>query len=93
MNDTETSFINLPELSRDEKLEIWVRRKEISYQILAAVAGISKSVFSRRLSEGALTSYQHKNLVDYGVPPELLPPAIDKRRGPKPKIEIPASID
>ena len=86
MNKSQTSFINLPQLSRDEKLQIWLRRNGKTYMELAFVAGVKKAAFSLRLSEGNLTSEQHRRLVEYGVPAEILPPAIDKKPGPKPKF-------
>ncbi|MDL2279046.1 hypothetical protein LJC15_00080 [Desulfovibrio sp. OttesenSCG-928-G11] len=82
-NISEMSFIDLPDLTRDEKREIWLKRSGNTVVGLASVAGVSVPTLSRRLRDEAMPIDMHKLLTDYGVPLEVLPPADDAKRGPR----------
>jgi lambda repressor-like predicted transcriptional regulator len=72
-------------LSKEEKREIWLRRKGITQAMLAKVAGVSPSSLSYLLQQPTMPSARHAALVAFGVPEELLPEPLDRKSGPKPK--------
>lgn len=85
MNNSEITFINLPQLSKNEKREIWLKRREITLEALAKLVGIKTAAISRNLRNDTMPVEQHKALVDYGLPAEILPDPMDQKRGPKPR--------
>lgn len=82
----QTSFIDLPELTRDEKREIWLRRTGNTLKLLAGVAGVSVSTLSLNIRNNTMPVRQHETLVAYGVPPQILPDPMDQKPGPKPSL-------
>lgn len=84
-NNSETSFLNLPQLSKNEKREIWLKRKEITLETLANLVGVKVSGLSKNLRNKTMPVEQHAVLVDFGLPPEILPAPQDQKRGPKPR--------
>lgn len=84
-NVSQTSFINLPDLTREEKREIWLRRTGYTLKILAQVAGVSLTTLSLHMRNKTMPVRQHETLVAFGVPPEILPEPLDKKSGPKPR--------
>lgn len=82
------SFIDLPDLTRDEKREIWLKRTGNTLRSLAEVAGISLSTMSNHMRNATMPSRQYEALVAYGVPEEVLPDPLDRKPGPKPKTPL-----
>lgn len=85
MNNSQIAFINLPQLSKNEKREIWMKRQQITMDTLAEVAGVKTPAISRNLRNDTMPVEQHKALVAYGLPAEILPVPMDQKRGPKPR--------
>lgn len=83
--DATTVCSNLSELSPDEKREIWIKRNGLTVKTLAEVAGVTASTFSRTLRKPTMPVEQHRSLVNFGVPPDLLPTPFDQKPGPKPR--------
>lgn len=78
------------ELTRQESLQIWMRRNNRPQRLFAANLGLSEAALSRMLRADSISSRRHAELVRLGIPPELLPPAEEKRGGPKRVIALPA---
>lgn len=85
MVNSETTFLNLPQLSKNEKREIWLKRKEITLETLANLVGVKVPGLSKNLRNKTMPVEQHATLVAYGLPPEILPAPLDQKRGPKPR--------
>lgn len=84
MENRTNSCINLYTLTPDEKRKIWLKRNGYTMTNLAKVAGVTVSALSRTLRNPTMPVAQHQALVDFGVPPELLPQPLDRRPGPRP---------
>lgn len=82
-NNVALSFMDLAELSRDEKREIWMKRTGHSVAFLASLLKIYPSVLSRYLLSPEMPAVHHKVLVEYGVPPQLLPEPVYRPPGRK----------
>lgn len=83
--NTETSFLNIADLTRDEKREIWLKRSGHTQAQLADVVGVVPNVLSRYLRAASMQVDHQKALVAFGVPEELLPPPEAKRPGRPPR--------
>ena len=83
MNVSTMCFSNLEHLTTDEKRQAWLKRHKCTLTILAEVAGVSVSVLSRSLRSATMPTNQHAALCAFGVPVDLLPEPLDKKRGPK----------
>ena len=82
--NTELSFTNVADLTRDEKREIWMKRTGHTVTLLASVVGVVPNVLSRYLRSEDMPAMHHAALVAYGVPPEVLPDPVQKARGRTP---------
>lgn len=77
--------ISLSDLTRQERLVIWLRRAGISNAALARALGTGQATICRWINHAdSLPSWRHRQLVEFGIPAELLPPAMDIPGGPKP---------
>lgn len=84
MENTFSSCVNLYILTPDEKRKLWMDRTGNTLRRLAEVAGVTPSALSRTLRRPTMPVAQHRALVEFGVPPELLPRPYDQRPGPRP---------
>lgn len=80
---SEIPFTDLPQLTKDEKREIFTKRQGWTLPLLANVAEISASVLSRHLRNKTMPTISHAKLVAFGMPAELLPEPKDNKSGPK----------
>ena len=71
------------ELSRLERLIIWMRRNNINFSEIGESLGITRMSAGRLCKAERSPSSRHRELVQLGIPTDLLPPAEDVRRGPK----------
>ena len=71
------------ELSRLERLIIWMRRNNINFSEIGESLGITRMSAGRLCKAERIPSSRHRELVQLGIPTDLLPPAEDVRRGPK----------
>ena len=81
----------ITDLSRTEKLEIFMKRKQMSFSDIGKAIGVSKASAVRLLRADSVPSYRYAQLVRADIPAVLLPPAKDIAPGPKPKKSITAS--
>lgn len=71
------------ELTRLERLIIWMRRNNINFSEIGESLGITRMSAGRLCKAERIPSSRHRELVQLGIPTDLLPPAEDVRRGPK----------
>lgn len=76
--------IPVPE-NRREALRLWMIAHKITFVELGKHLGLTSCGVSQAVSNDRIGVEHHKALVEYGLPPELLPRAEDVSRGPKPK--------
>lgn len=79
------SDIILADLSRVEKLKIWMIRAGVSYKALARQIGLTGSALGRICAQDTIPTRHHAALLRLGVPVEFLPQPKDLKSGPKPK--------
>lgn len=63
-------------MSNEERLAalmLWLEEREISYQALADVMGVSRPFIQKMLHRDTIPAKRHKQLVALGIPEELLP--------------------
>ena len=80
-------MINLTqsELTRQERLLIWLYREGITKMQIAKAIGVSPIAVTLWFQSERIPKWMHKQLVDVGIPYELLKEAVDIARGPRPK--------
>ncbi len=59
---------------RQAALMLWLEERQISYQALADVIGVSRPFIQKMLNHDTIPAKRHKQLVALGIPEELLPP-------------------
>lgn len=71
------------------ELKMWMYRHNVTIRYVAEQLGVSETLARKYLvlSETVPTHW-HNQLVQLGVPPEMLPRAEDKKRGPARKIPL-----
>jgi hypothetical protein len=84
---TATRCIDLTEITRNEKREIWIKRQGETLGHLALITGVSTATLSRHLRNETMPVKLHECLVSYGVPAELLPMPLDQKPGSKSRIQ------
>ena len=77
--------MNLTDLTRDEKREIWMKRQGETLESLGAVAGCGFSSLSRHLRNETMPTIYHQRLIAHGMPVDALPEPMDRKRGQKPR--------
>ncbi|CAK7034978.1 MAG: hypothetical protein DELT_00523 [Desulfovibrio sp.] len=79
--------LNLTDAPRIEKLKLFMRMQNppLTFVSLAEPLDITSAVLGKSCSQETMPVYQHKHLVENGIPPELLPIPQDRKSGPKPK--------
>ena len=82
----QTSFdANLTNLNRQEALEVWKRRTGISFAEMGRRIGVTGENVSKLCAQETMPIHRHAQLVEIGVPAELLPVPMYRKPGPKPK--------
>lgn len=71
------------ELTRLERLLIWMRRNRINFSEIGESLGITRMSAGRLCKAERISSSRHRELAQLGIPVELLPLAKDVKRGPK----------
>lgn len=72
------------DLTRTEKLEVYLNRIGSSYASIGDKLGVSRSTALRMLRSAHIPTYRHRQLSSI-LPAELLPEAKDVPPGPKPR--------
>lgn len=66
-------------------LRVWMIRNGLTFpKIGKALGGITGSAVHQMLKAHRISFERHRELMDFGVPGHLLPPAQDVRRGRRP---------
>lgn len=81
------SVPTLSDLTRQERLDIWMRRGGVTFVRLGEICGVHANCAAKLLRQETLPVRHHAALLAAGVPLELLPEALDQKPGPKPKSE------
>lgn len=76
---------NLTELSRQEKLRLWMSRNRWTYARLARSLDITSNAVAKLCNQSTMPVRRHAQIVTLGVPAELLPQPLDVKPGPKPR--------
>lgn len=71
------------EPTRQESLLLWLKRNCIQQGDIASALNIGKNTVSRWLRAETIPSWRYQQLLDFGIPQELLPKPLDIAPGPK----------
>ena len=85
MKQVNLTHTHIADLTRSEKLEISMKRSGVTYVDVANAIGVSRSAIVKMLRADSIPTYRHAQLVQVGIPSQLLPPARDIAPGPKRK--------
>lgn len=80
----------IADLTRAEKLEIYMKRKKITFSDIAKSIDVAPASARRMLLNDSIPTWRYNQLVEAGLPEVLLPPARDIAPGPKSKKLKPA---
>lgn len=83
-----SSNLTQSDLTRQERLMIWLRRAGITKMQIARTLGVQPVAIARWFEAKSIPTWRHNQLVQFGIPAELLPPAVDRAPGPKPKARV-----
>lgn len=76
---------NLIPVNRQEALLLWMRRTGRTYVSLGSEINVSGNAVSKLLGQETMPTHRHRQLLELGVPEELLPQPLDLKPGPKPR--------
>lgn len=79
------SVPTLTDLTRQERLDLWMRRTGTTFVLLGEICGIHANCVTSHLRADTMPVRHHAALVAAGMPLELLPDPQDQKPGPKPK--------
>lgn len=83
------------DLTRQERLLVWLRRKGITQRAISVAIGVKDMSVNRWLYAERLPSWRVRQLVAFGIPEDLLPRAEDVACGRKPgwkqQVEAPTT--
>ena len=84
-------MVEIPRISltRQARLLAWIKQEGITQARIAQALETSEQSVSRWMRAESIPSWRHRQLLEFGIPAELLPPAVDICPGPK-KARIPA---
>ncbi len=71
------------DLTRQERLIIWMRREGHTNTSVARALGVTLSSITRWIAADSISTWRHRQLMDFGFPEDLLPAARDLTPGPK----------
>lgn len=75
------------ELTRQERLKLWLWKVNRTQTDLAREMGVSNSTIGYWMRRDHLPSWRVSQLREFGIPEDLLPEAKDIPSGPKPKCK------
>jgi hypothetical protein len=67
-------------LTREERLFIWLRRKELSYAEIGRQLGVTRMSALRMCKAQCISSMRHEQLCALGIPASLLPVRYEIKR-------------
>lgn len=68
-----TQNITLADLTRQERLLIWLRRAGLTNKAIAEAVGVKPAAVTRWFEAETIPPYRHDQLTRFGIPAELLP--------------------
>lgn len=77
--------INLTELSRQEKLRLWMARTGVRFVDMAVALDVTPAAIGKLCKQATMPEHRHRALVAFGVPADLLPAPLNIKSGPKPR--------
>lgn len=78
-----TTEIPQMNLTRQERLVIWMRRNGLNQAALARFAGVEPNATGRWVRADRLPTWRVNQMREFGIPEELLPRAEDISTGPR----------
>lgn len=75
------SYLELPDLTQEEKFILWKKRNAKKYTEIRKIMGIKPARFSLLMNRGDIPPWLHKALLEKGVPFEVLPPPVQRKPG------------
>lgn len=72
-------------INRQDMLLIWLRREGVNQADIARWLGVTETSVSRWLRAESIPVQRHGQLVELGIPAELLPAPVHVAPGPKKK--------
>jgi len=81
-----TISINLTELSRQEKLRLWMARTGVRFVDMAVALDVTPAAIGKLCKQATMPEHRHRALVAFGVPADLLPAPLNVKSGPKPRV-------
>lgn len=80
------SYLELSDLTQEEKFIIWRIRNAIKYREIQKQIGLTPARLSHLMHRGDIHPWLHKALLEKGVPLEVLPPPVQRKPGAPKKI-------
>lgn len=77
----------ISDLTRAEKLEVYLKRRKLTFVHIAKSISVTPTSARRMLSNNFIPTWRFNQLLAAGIPEELLPPARDVAPGRKPKSQ------
>ncbi len=76
---------NLTSLTRQEALRLWLSRNGLSFSELGRRLGVTPNSVSKLCDQETMPVRRHAQLLEQGLPAELLPRPEDIKPGPRPR--------
>jgi transcriptional regulator with XRE-family HTH domain len=76
---------NLTSLTRQEALRIWLSRNGLTFSELGRRLGVTPNSVSKLCDQETMPVRRHAQLLEQGLPAELLPRPEDIKPGPRPR--------
>jgi hypothetical protein len=74
--------------TRQELLRLWLDRTGHSFRRFGRSMGISGVSVARLCDQDTMPTDRHRQLLELGMPPNLLPKPVDQKPGRKPRLGL-----
>jgi hypothetical protein len=79
-------MFELSELTREEKLLVWMKRNQESFVTIAKKMHLTRRSIVYLLTSETISPIRHAQLIKIGLPESLLPPPVYKKPGRSPRM-------
>ena len=79
-------MFELSELTREEKLLVWMIRNQESFVTIAKKMHLTRRSIVYLLTSETISPIRHAQLIKIGLPESLLPPPVYKKPGRSPRM-------
>lgn len=79
-------MFELSELTREEKLLVWMKRNQESFATIAKKMHLTRRSIVYLLTSETISPIRHAQLIKIGLPESLLPPPVYKKPGRSPRM-------